>query len=480
MRVLHVSPEVRTLNKVGGLGDVAFELPKALAELGGAETAVVAPLTGRAAELMEVGPRRGGPLFELCVPLDFRCHRVEVRRVELEPGPEIWAISSPLLDGKPVYPSSEAEGLTTTFPLLALSVLEGVSRGIWGEVDLIHVHDWPGAMVPLFARFHRYYGGLEWPPFVLSIHNMAHQGLYDPGVLDEWHLHGRVLSVEVGEFWGKLNVLKAGIVLSSCVLTVSPSYAEEIRNPEFGFGLDGVARSVGYKLFGILNGIDEGYWNPSTDPHIPFNYGPSDLEGKRRCKELLLEEMSLGPREGPLFCVVSRVVRQKGFDLLAQALPEMLASGVMVLVLGSGERELVDGIRSAARGFEDRFKLLETFDEALSRRIYAGSDFLLMPSLYEPCGVSQLIAMRYGTLPVARRVGGIRDTVVDVDEGGFGFLFQEYTVQALLGAFRRALSWYRERPKELELASRRAMTLDLSWRRAVDQYLYVYNLLRRR
>jgi starch synthase len=283
--------------------------------------------------------------------------------------------------------------------------------------------------------------------------------------------------LEALEFWGKVNFLKGGIVFSDAVNTVSPTYAKEITTPEFGYGLDGVLRKYSYKLFGILNGIDYEVWNPETDGAIYRNYNEESLELKEINKELLLKECGLEGSRKPLFTFIGRFAKQKGVDLILNAAHELQDLPANFAILGFGDENYNEAFRQL--NGKRNFFVKVAFDEPFSRKLYAGADFLLMPSLYEPCGLNQMIAMRYGTLVVARKTGGLADTVVDVSQpGGYGFLFEEFTPQAFVGAVKRAIELYEREPAKVKELKKRVMELDFSWNASASKYLRLYeNLL---
>jgi len=275
------------------------------------------------------------------------------------------------------------------------------------------------------------------------------------------------------EFWGELSFLKAGIVWSDAITTVSPTYAREIQTPEFGAGLDGVLRERAAKITGILNGVDYAEWSPDTDPYSNFPYSALDLSGKRRAKRALLEEVGLPVNETrPLIGIVSRFAGQKGFDLLEDIVPELAEMDFAMAVLGSGEAPIEAMFRAMAKAHPEQFAVHVGYDEGLAHRIEAGADMFLMPSRYEPCGLSQLYSLRFGTVPIVRATGGLEDTVDEVT----GFKFIEYTPEALLGAIREALAAWADRRGWLE-RMRVGMAKDFSWDAAAVQYQSLYKSL---
>jgi len=344
--------------------------------------------------------------------------------------------------------------------------------------DVLHVHDWQAALVPLYLRsLYRRDPFFRDSRSVLTIHNLSYQGRFDlssafvTGLADRW------LTPRFLEYYGELRMLKGGIVTADRLTTVSPTYQSEIMTPTFGCGFDGILRSRQRHLHGILNGIDTRAWDPSTDPFIPSRFSAAHIQGKGRCRRALLNEVGLpADTDEPLFGVVNRLVEQKGMHLLLETLPELLGLGTRWVVLGSGDPYLELELARLAFRYPDRLALRLDFDDALARRIYAGIDYLLMPSLFEPCGLSQMYAMRYGAVPVVRRVGGLADTVTDLDRSpgeGTGFTFEDPTADALVEVVRRAIDVYRNR-RIWPALRRRCMKHDFSWRTSARAYLGLY------
>ena len=319
--------------------------------------------------------------------------------------------------------------------------------------DLVHAHDWTAAVLPLTARV----------PAVYTIHNLAHQGLVDPALFFHWTgLPWSLFHMEALEFYGQVNLMKGGIVFARAVTTVSPSYAEEIQTPEFGMGLDGVLRRHAGKLFGILNGLDLEVFDPAKDPHLPAPYSREDVRGKALAQKALWERTGL---KGPLLAYVGRLDGQKGLDLILKAVPRLKELGFYLLVQGVGDEGLAQALRQVEEENPGFVRFVEAYDEALARLAYAGADALLVPSRFEPCGLVQMIAQRYGTPPVARAVGGLKDTIED---GRTGVLFQTYHPEGLLYGVLRL---FRLGPEALGL---RGMEKDFSWERSARAYLEVY------
>jgi starch synthase len=344
--------------------------------------------------------------------------------------------------------------------------------------DVVHCHDNHTGMLPVYLRDD---GG---PPTVFTIHNLAYQGIYGAG--DFW-LTGldpkRFYGHSAFEYFGDLTLMKTGLLHADLVTTVSPSYAQEIVTPEHGHGLDGVLRLLGDRLIGILNGIDETVWDPATDPHLPARYSAAKPADKEKCKAALREKAGLeNDPQAPLVGLVSRFTHQKGLDLLGGNLPWLVRSGAQVVVLGNGDGNLVDLYRGAEGRWPGRVRLLHAYDEPLSHLVYAGSDIFCMPSRFEPCGLSQMYAMRYGSVPVTTKMGGLKDTVLPFDEkrrDGTGVLADWATVDSLQGALDYALTLWKK-PTLFRRVRRNGMERDFSWRQPAERYAEAYRRVARR
>ncbi len=312
---------------------------------------------------------------------------------------------------------------------------------------------------------------------LFTIHNIAYQGLFPYFLFHHTGLSPELFSMKGLEFWGKINLLKAGIVFSDLVTTVSEGYSKEIQTPEFGYGLEGVLRSRSKDLYGVLNGVDYAQWDPSADEFIPAPYSPDDLKGKGVCKKDIIKEFSLKIKPGtPLVGLISRLADQKGFDILSGAIEELMSLGIGMVVLGTGEEKYHRLFTELAGRYPDRLGVKITFDNALAHRIEAGCDMFLMPSKYEPCGLNQIYSLRYGTIPVVRGTGGLDDTIRDYKGGmGNGFKFKEYSSEALVMKLREAVAVYKDHKawKELQTA---AMKEDFSWDRSAARYIELYRL----
>jgi starch synthase len=362
------------------------------------------------------------------------------------------------------------------FAAFSMAALEFMKR-LGPPPDVIHCHDWQTSLVPVYMRstYARdlYFGATR---CVLTIHNLAYQGDFYRFPLADISLSDAVFNINGLEYYGRINLLKGGLLFAHALTTVSPKYAEEIQTPEFGYGLDGVLRSRAGQLRGILNGVDYGTWNPARDPLIPANYTPDDLEGKKTCKRVLLEQMGVEQPNlsRPVLGIVSRFARQKGFDLIAAISEELAARDLYLVALGTGEREYEDFFRWLGGRFPGKFLVKVAYDNALAHLIEAGSDVFLMPSRYEPSGLNQMYSLKYGTVPVVRATGGLENSVQDFDGSwGTGFKFWDYNGPALLGAISRALEFY-DRPDLWRRIMLNGMQQDFSWAHSAREYVEFY------
>ncbi|MGH9866997.1 MAG: glycogen synthase GlgA [Candidatus Polarisedimenticolia bacterium] len=343
--------------------------------------------------------------------------------------------------------------------------------------DVIHCHDHQTALVPAYLRLH-----MAADPFfegvgtLLTIHNLGYQGLFPPEVLEKAGFD-RSLFYPAGpfEFWGKVNFMKVGLSFADVITTVSPTYAREIREPEQGCGLEGVLESRREDLFGVLNGIDDSYWNPSKDTHLLDHYDVKSVTGKGKCKTRLLEalEVPVSRRRVPVIGIISRLTEQKGFDLIEQALPELMSRDLKLVALGSGEPRYVTMLQSARERHPDKVGLRIGFDESLAHLIEAGSDMFLMPSLYEPCGLNQMYSLAYGTVPIVRATGGLADTVNEDGEQPNGFVFRPYEAGAMMAAVDRALSRFADRVAWGKVM-KAGMRGDYGWTKSAATYADLY------
>lgn len=475
MNILFVASEVAPFSKTGGLGDVAGALPAALAARGHAVKVVtprygsIDPSAHRLTRLREVVHARGeaGGLWR------GRLGGAEVLLVEHER----W-----FGHRRGLYQEHGRDYADNAqrFAFLCRAALE-VPRALGFAPDVVHLHDWQTALGAWMLRHeHPQQGWAGHARSVYTIHNLAYQGVFPKELMPAVGLPWEVFRYEAVEFYDQLNFMKAGIVFSDALTTVSPNYAQEILTPEHGCSLDGLLRHRAGRLSGILNGIDDAVWDPAHDPYLAAPYDRADLAGKARCKQALQRELGLPVRSDvPVVAMVGRLAEQKGIDLVAAALHELLHLDLQLVLLGSGRRDYEDLFARTARELPSRLAVRIGFDEELAHRIEAGADAFLMPSRFEPCGLNQMYSLRYGTVPVVRAVGGLVDTVADFDgvRSGTGFTFREYHPAAMVTALRRALDVYRD-GRAWRGLQERGLALDFSWRASAGAYERLFARLR--
>jgi starch synthase len=476
MRVVMLAAEASPWAKTGGLADVVAALPRALQRLG-ADVTVCIP--GHRSARAGLGPAAAGP--RLAAPVLGRAEPFEVLGLPEAPTSTVLVRADRYFDRDGIYgnsPASDYGDNGERFAFFCRAALEWL-RTLDPPSDVLHVHDWPAALAPALLRADAgRYPELARLRTVTTVHNLAYQGRFPAAAWPLLDLDGRFFTSEYLEFHGDVSYLKAGLVFSDAVTIVSRRYAEQARTPEFGHGLDGVLRARGGAVRGILNGIDEEAWNPATDPHLAARYDVRDPRGKATCRQALQAEMGLERRTEPaLLGVVSRLVEQKGLDLLADAIPPLASSGeAQFAILGDGEPRLAGLLHDLAERFHGRVAVRLGLDEGLAHRIEAGADVLVVPSRFEPCGLTQLYALRYGTVPVVHATGGLDDTVDEFDPQrgtGTGFKFTPHTPEALTAALRRALA-IRGEPLAWSRLMANGMVQDFSWGRAAREYLGLY------
>jgi len=486
LRVLLVASEASPFAKTGGLGDVAAALPRALRALGH-DVRILMPHY-RGVERHGSGIRVVVPRLE--VPVGDRLVEGALLGTETSAGVPVYFLRQDhYFDRDGLYGAGDED-----FPdncerfvffcrgaLEALIALDGQGREAW-RPQIIHANDWQTGLTSVYLRtLYRDHPALGGAATVFTIHNLAYQGVFWHHDMPMTGLGWDVFTPAGLEFYGKVNFLKGGLVFSDLLTTVSRTYAAEIRTAEFGNGLEGVLEERAQDLHGVVNGIDYEQWNPAKDPALPRAYSPGEPEGKVACREALrrelgLDELGLDRAPGPLVVMVTRLAGQKGLDLALESLPGMLDAGCRVALLGSGETSLEEAWIQAAARHPGLVAARIAYDPALASRMYAGADCVLIPSRYEPCGLTQLIALRYGAVPVVRRTGGLADTVTEFDPArrtGTGFLFDELSADALLDAVRRAAAAFR-RPELWSALVKNAMTEDFSWDASAREYAQLY------
>src|SRR5262245_20446386 len=473
VRILMVASEVHPFAKTGGLADVLGALPRALAKIGHDVDVVMPRYRGITA---------GSPIGQITVSLGGQVDVVDVFAV-VEHGVRIVFVAhTGYFAREYLYGASSRDypDNPERFAFLSQAALTwAASTGL--RYDIVHAHDWQAGLVPLMIqRTVPAWRSAARPATVFTIHNLAYQGVFDASWLPRLGFGWDLMRVDALEYWNRISYLKSGIVFSRVITTVSPRYAEEIQTPELGFGFDGILRARAADLVGILNGIDYDQWDPERDLNLPVPFSASKMAGKGAAKRRVLEAFGLPrtpeTRRRPLIAMISRLVDQKGFDLLGQLSEALPALGASFVLLGSGEQRFETQWRDLAIRHPHRIGVRIGFDDALAHLMEGGADVFLMPSRFEPCGLNQMYSLRYGTVPVVHATGGLFDTVHDFDDKsgrGTGFTFSEYSPVALLGALGRALQMFENRPAWRRI-QKAGMREDFSWDASAREYVKVY------
>lgn len=465
-----IASEAQPYSKTGGLADVAAALPKALGRLGHDVTLVTPRYRGVAT----------GPVVAT-VPVEVAAHRFNTRLMQVSSNvlvldcPELYDRDGIYYDKSGDFPDNPVR-----YAVLPAAAIEWASTQ--PKFDIIHAHDWQGGLAPAYARALavRTVRTVRTVPTVFTIHNLAYQGVFDKTWVPRLGLRWEDFTIDGFEFYDRLSFMKAGINFADAITTVSPTYAEEIQRPEYGNGLDGVIRRRRDAIIGILNGIDPDEWNPAADPHLPAAFDRDDLSGKQAAKRALLETFGFTITETllarPVVGMVSRMVDQKGLDLIAAVAGELTALDATFIIVGTGEPKYQEMWRVLARARPDRISAFIGFDERRAHLVEGGSDLFMMPSRFEPCGLNQMYSLRYGTVPVVRAVGGLVDTVRPFNPRngqGTGFLFANYDPRAFLETLRAALSVYPNKKLWTRL-QKNGMKADFSWDRSAGEYVKMY------
>lgn len=468
MKIAFASNEVAPFAKVGGLADVAGSLPKALVEMGH-DVRLLMPAYQMVLDSTQPTPLFGGAAVEVkCGPnWTEKAYFWETKLGDVT----VWLVGSDhfyrdTISSQTIYLPGAEQHLFFARALMALC-----EKADWIP-DVVHANDWHTGFVPVFLRES---GGPAWArtASVFTIHNLAYQGEFSPDLLAECGLPWSLFNYEQLETYGAINFLKSGCVFADQLNTVSPRYAEEIQTPEFGCRLEGLMKHLAFhnRLSGIVNGIDQNEFNPEVDPHIPAHFSASDPSKKAVCRAELRKELGLDDRPGvPLFGVVSRLSSQKGLDLIVEVADAMIGLPAQLVVQGLGDTWIAEKLRHLELKYPHQVRFVERFDAPLAQRVYAGCDGFLMPSAFEPCGLGQLIAMRYGTVPVVRYTGGLANTVTD---GHNGFVFADLQPDAFLACVQRATAAFAQPDHWAELM-RNAMTYDSSWTTSAGEYVALY------
>jgi starch synthase len=482
LRILMIASEAQPFSKTGGLADVATALPKALGQLGHDVTLITpryrgiadGPVVGRVS--LEIAAHRfHASLIEATLDGAWPADASERRR------PRVLLLDCPeLYDRAGIYYDAQGDFADNAvrYAFLSAAAIDWASREET-PFDIVHSHDWQGGLAPIYSRALAV-------PTVFTIHNLAYQGVFEKGWVPRLGLRWDDFTMRGFEFFDRLSFMKAGLAAADAITTVSPTYAEEIQRPEYGHGLDGVIRSRREHLVGILNGIDHDEWNPAADPWLPAPFDADRLDGKRASKRALLETFGFTITEEllarPVIGMVSRMVDQKGLDLIATLGGDLLGLDATFVIVGTGEPRYQDMWTGLSRWRPDRVGVFVGFDERRAHLVEAGADMFLMPSRFEPCGLNQMYSLRYGTVPVVRAVGGLVDTVRPYNPRngqGNGFMFAEYHPAAMMRALTAALAAYPNRKVWTRL-QKNGMKADFSWGRSAAEYVKMYKQLKLR
>lgn len=475
MKILLASSEVVPYIKTGGLGDVAGTLINEYRKTG-TEASAILPLykkikqSARDFKLISLGK-------EITVPLGNSLEKGSLWKGKTPEGADVYFIENrKFYDRDEIYSTSRGDypDNASRFIFYSRGVLEAL-KALKLKPDIIHCNDWQTGLIPVYLKT-LYKDEFPKTATLMTIHNLGYQGIFKQSEMPLTGLAPALFNINGLEFHGKINFLKAGILFADIINTVSGNYAKEILTSEYGFGLDEVLRKRRNYLYGIINGIDYSEWNPEEDNFIPAKYSKDDLSGKVICKKYLQKEHGLAVTNSPLIGMVTRLSSQKGLDIVADAMDMIIGSGVQMIILGKGDESLHRVFSGFQKKYRRNLSVTIGFDNELAHKIYAGSDIFLMPSRYEPCGLGQLIALRYSTIPVARKTGGLLDTIEEYNpsEGtGSGFLFTSYSYTELIKTVKRAKKFFNAKKHWLNL-QKNAMSRNFSWPHSAKKYLSLY------
>ena len=475
MQVLSVTPEIFPLVKSGGLADVAGALPIALTEQGVSTRTLIPgyPVVMGAFSRMK-------PLLTYS---DIQGSEARLYAIDIT-GLDLLVLDAPHLFDRIGGPYGDASGAEWADNWRRFAALGQVGADIAAGAipgyapDIVHAHDWQAAMTLAYMR----YGKAAGVPSVMTVHNLAFQGRFPAAIFSELGLPASAMSIDGVEYYGGVGYMKAGLQAASAITTVSPTYAQEIRTPAFGMGLEGLINVRAADLTGIVNGIDVDIWDPATDRHLAANFSAKTVKLRAANKQAVEERFQLDQDGGPILCVVSRLTWQKGMDVLTSILDEVVATGARLAILGSGDVALEAALLAGAARHPGRVGAIIGFDETLSHLMQGGCDAIVIPSRFEPCGLTQLYGLRYGCVPVVARTGGLADTVIDANEAALGagvatgFQFAPENGNAFLHAIRRAVAVYADRPVWASI-QRQGMKSDVSWARSAGKYAQLYRSL---
>ncbi|AFL88548.1 glycogen/starch synthase, ADP-glucose type [Terriglobus roseus DSM 18391] len=474
MHIVFAASECVPWAKTGGLADVVGALPPVLVRMGHRVTTFV-PYYRQVARKL---PDLPTVIQSLTIPFPSYQRYVRVLDGGIQDGVQVYFFDCPeMFDRESFYATPGGDYLDNweRFSLYSRAVIE--ASKILGVPDVFHAHDWQAALVPIYLRSIYFFDPvLRKVPCVFTIHNAGYQGWFPADTMPRIMLPWDMFTLEKLEAYDNVNLLKGGLVYADALTTVSRRYAEEIQTPEFGNGLDDIFRRRSGDLFGILNGVDYDQWDPARDAHIAAHYSADNLKGKKECRRDLLHAFGLDHVEDTtaVLGIVSRFATQKGFDLLAGILHELIKDDVVLIALGTGEEYYERLLSELAARYPDKVRVDIRYDNTTAHKIEAGSDIFLMPSHYEPSGLNQMYSLRYGTVPVVRSTGGLEDTIVELHEGqGNGFKFHGYNQWDFLDAIRRAVATFQNK-EQWEAMMRRGMEQDFSWNKPAEEYIRVY------
>ncbi|HTZ73270.1 MAG TPA: glycogen synthase GlgA [Candidatus Aquilonibacter sp.] len=477
MKILFVASEGLPYSKTGGLADVIEGLPRALREMGHEVVVLLPRYRGNKAASVLISSVTIALGDQLRFPAIVEGKPIEGVRYCFVDDPEYFDRAQLYGDRNGDYPDNAER-----FAEFSRAAIEFVKR-VWLP-DVIHCHDWQTGLVPVLLRTqHARDPAVRSLPSVLTIHNLAYQGVFPRTALEAIGLPPQLFTMDALEFYGRMNYLKGGLIYADYLTTVSRRYAKEIQTPEYGAGLEGVIRNRGERLVGILNGVDYSAWSPEADSFIAQNYSLHNMAGKKACKKDVLAQYKL-PEDNldrPLAAIISRFVDQKGFDLIVEIADELARENMSIVALGTGLPVYEKAMKALAERHPGKIAVKVGFDNALAHKIEAGADIFLMPSRFEPCGLNQIYSLRYGTVPVVRATGGLDDTVQNFDgatEQGTGFKFEEYSGEQLLDAVRRSLAVYRDKQAWRALQGN-GMAKDFSWKTSAASYVNLYEAAKR-
>jgi starch synthase len=475
MKILIAASEAVPFAKTGGLADVTGSLLNEYKKMN-LEPAIILPFYRKIkTAVRDFGIKPLGK--EIIVPLGNKFEIGKIWKGKTPEGADAYFIENDrFYDRNDLYgtPEGDFPDNAARFIFYNRAVLETL-KTLELKFDVIHCNDWQTGLIPVYTKT-LYKKTFAKTATLMTIHNLGYQGLFWSIDMPMTGLGWEIFNIEGLEFYGKINFLKGGIMFSDIITTVSNNYAEEILTSEHGFGLDGVLRKRNNDLYGIINGINCNIWDPEKDTYIPYSYSIKDLSGKTKCKKSLQKECGFPLNDSPLIGMVTRLSSQKGLDLVAEAMKKIVNSGMQVVILGEGEKYFRNLFLDLQKKYRKSLSVTIGFNDSLAHKIYAGSDIFLMPSKYEPCGLGQLIALRYGTIPVVRKTGGLADTIIEYntsDRTGTGFLFNGYSSCEMLEALERTNEFFNDKADWLRI-KKNSMSQDFSWRHSAEEYLSLY------